>query len=154
MKRALAWVVLITALALPPAGAKEILFHSGPIVFSPDAILLDPVDKEREEKDLQFIYEFFVDKEVLRRASGNHAGDPPMPPAKAIELAVGSVGDRQASNSPSRDKAVPKEYKAADGSVIRYHLVTVQVDDNAETHRVVLMDGTVLKPRLRRITER
>lgn len=147
-------VACVTLTSTASAWAERILFHSGPIVFSPDAILLDPIDKEREEKSLQFIYEFFIEAKTLRQLFIQHGGDPPIPPGKAIELTVRSVDDQPGNDANPPKVSELKEYQAADGFVIRYYLVTVHVHQSAETHRVVLMDGTILKPKLRRVVEK
>jgi hypothetical protein len=133
--------------------AEEILFHAGPTVTVPDAVMLDPTLKaDPKGNDLQFIYEFFISPELLARLPHASAA-PPLSAAKAIELASASVEPKPKSGVlPVRTLDLMEGNKA--GRKISYYLITLKVDDNAESHRVVLMDGTVLKSRLRNITER
>ncbi|WAC20337.1 hypothetical protein OVA24_02960 [Luteolibacter sp. SL250] len=130
--------------------AEEILFHAGPTVAVPDAVMLDPTLKaDPKGDDLQFIYEFFIGSELLARLP-HASGMPPLSAAKAIELASASVEPKPESGGlPVRKLDLMEDNKA--GKRISYYLITLKVDDNAESHRVVLMDGTVLKPKLRRI---
>lgn len=132
------------------APAEEVLLHAGPTVAVPDAVMLDPTLKaDPKGEDLQFIYEFFISIELLTRLP--HASVvPPLSAVKAIELATASVDPKPESNDlPVQKLELMEDNKA--GKRISYYLITLKVDQNAETHRVVLMDGTILKPKLRRI---
>jgi len=144
-------VLACLALAFPcSAGADEVLLHAGPTVAVPDALMLDPTRKaDPKGDDLQFIYEFFIGMELLARLP--HASNmPPVSAAKAIELATASVEPKpEAGGLPVRQLELLEGIQA--GKRVGYYLITLKVDQNAETHRVVLMDGTVLKPKLRRL---
>ncbi|RYD34442.1 MAG: hypothetical protein EOP87_09195 [Verrucomicrobiaceae bacterium] len=153
MKRPFALVVVIAAFSLHLAAAKEILIHAGPVVTTPDAILLDPaLNPEQKGKDLKFIYEFFVDAKLLHKGPGAGADPTVIPAVKAAELAARSVEPRLEDSESSPNRVELLEHGSGSNRV-RYYLVTIKVDDSTETHRIVLMDGTVLKPRLRRLTE-
>jgi hypothetical protein len=134
-------------------GWHAILFHTDPTVAVPDAVMLDPTLKaDPKGNDLQFIYEFFINLERLARLP--HASDtPPLSAAKAIELASTSVQPKPESGElPVRKLDLIEAIKA--GKRISYYLITLRLGDNAESHRVVLMDGTVLKSKLMKIEEK
>lgn len=146
---------MLACLALALCGVAQgerILLHAGPTVTTPDAILLDPLNEDQKGGDLTFIYEFFVDSKVIARASAGGAAPGSMGAEKAVGLAVASVEMRADRESVPANHAELKEHRAGEATV-SYYLVTVHVDEGSETYRVVLMDGTVLKPRLRRIIE-
>ena len=153
MKRPSAMMVMSAILALGAAGAKEVMVHSGPRVASPEASLYSPFpDSEKHGKDLTFIYEFFVEPEILGRIPENRFDADPLPASRAIELASKSaeVAERKTLFPVKKMELL---FFGAGSKRIRYYLITLLTDGSAETHRVVLMDGTVVKPRLRRIAK-
>ena len=153
MKRSFALAAITTVVALCSAGAKEVLIHSGPTVSSPEASLYSPLpDAEKHGKDLTFIYEFFVEWEILGKVPQERFGAEPLPASKAIELASKSaeVAERE---TPFPVKKLELLFLDASSKRIPYYLITLLTDGSAETHRVVLMDGSIVKPRLRRIVK-
>lgn len=150
MKSIFSKVVIAAAMSFVHASAKEILIHSGPTVSTPDLELYTPHPSPgRPEKELKFIYEFPVDSEILEKIPGDHYNPVPLSATKAIELASKSAEvEKRKDPFPVRRLELltfdlgPKQ--------IRYYLVTLMTDNSAETHRVVLMDGTVVKPKLRK----
>lgn len=153
MKRPFALAAITTILAFGHATAKEVMIHSGPKVDTPEASLYSPLpDSEKHGKDLTFIYEFFVEWETLAKIPQERFEAEPFPASKAIELASKSaeVAEREALFPV---KKLELMFLEASSKRIPYYLVTLLTDGSAETHRVVLMDGTVVKPRLRRIAK-
>ena len=153
MKRPFAMIVMSAALALGPARAKEVMVHSGPTVDSPEASLYSPLpDSEKHGKNLTFIYEFFVEPEILAKVPEDRFDADPLPASRAIALASKSaeVAERETLFPV---KKLDLLFFDASSKRIRYYLITLLTDGSAETHRVVLMDGTVVKPRLRRIAK-
>ena len=143
-------VAIAAAMIFVHAGAKEILIHSGPTVSTPD---LEPYTPHPSpggsEKELKFIYEFPVDSEILAKMPNDHTNPVPLSATKAIELA-----SKSAEVEERKDPFPVRKLELLTFDVgpqpIRYYLVTLMTDRSAETHRVVLMDGTVVKPKLRR----
>ena len=153
MKRLLALAVTTATLALGHATAKEMLLHSGPTVSSPEASLYSTLpDAEKQGEELTFIYEFFMEWKTLATIPENRFGAEPFPAIKAIELASKSA-EVVERDTPFPVKKLELLFCDASSKRIPYYLITLQTDDSAETHRLVLMDGTVVKPRLRRIVK-
>ena len=123
----------------PPA---EILIHQGPVFTTPG---LEP------NEEITFTKEFPVDAATLnKQASLMLTGKLPLAAEKAIELAKASA---DAGNPPGEKNVVRLELlplnRAQNGNTL-YYLIELNVDGN-EVHRVVLMDGTVVKSRLRQL---
>lgn len=153
MKSIFPVLAIIAALSPVLAGAKEILIHSGPPVATPDATAYSPVPGAEEAgKDLTFIYEFFIGWEILEKLPQENSGSEPLPADKAIELASKSaeVAERE---TPFPVRKLELLTYDASSKRISYYFITLQTDGSAETHRVVLMDGTVVKPKLRRTSK-
>jgi hypothetical protein len=113
----------------PPA---EILIHQGPVFTTPG---LEP------NEEITFTKEFPVDTATLKRQPFLSLTDKlPLSPEKAIELAKASADVRLELISLKR---------AQNGNTL-YYFIELNVDGN-EIHRVVLMDGTVVKSRLRQL---
>lgn len=120
----------------------EILIHQGPVFTTPG---LDP------EEEIEFTKEFPVDPGTLKKQSPLMLTDKlPLSAEKAIELAKASA---DAGNPPAEKNLVRLELLAfkrdQDGNTL-YYFIELNVDGN-EVHRVVLMDGTVVKSRLRQL---
>lgn len=143
---------LIAAFALGHAGAGEILLHSGPTVSTPDLKLYSSLSPSGEgDQDLQFIYEFFLDEATLAKASREFDDSKTtLEAVKAIELASGSVeGGDPKKPFPVRKLELLVFEPGRRG--VSYYLVSLLTNGTAETHRIVLMNGTVVKPKLRRL---
>ncbi|PAW69884.1 MAG: hypothetical protein B9S38_08885 [Verrucomicrobiia bacterium Tous-C4TDCM] len=123
----------------PPA---EILIHEGPVFTTPG---LEP------NEEITFTKEFPVDAAALKRQPFLSLTDKlPLSPEKAIELAKASAdaGDPPGEKNVVRLELLPFK-RAQNGNTLCY-LIELNVDGN-EVHRVVLMDGTVVKSRLRQL---
>ena len=123
----------------PPA---EILIHQGPVFTTPG---LEP------NEEITFTKEFPVDTATLKRQPFLSLTDKlPLSPEKAIELAKASA---DAGDPPGEKNVVRLELislKRAQNGHTLYYFIELNVDGN-EIHRVVLMDGTVVKSRLRQL---
>lgn len=122
----------------------EILLHSGPNVSTPVSSLASP---ETTSEELEFIKQFFIDSELLEKLPSRIDTTMPAPLSAihAIELA---------SKSDDLDKSrmfVVKRLEfltSATQKTVDFYLIEMQVNGSSE-HRIVLMDGTILKPRLK-----
>lgn len=132
----LGWVA--QAEEIPP----EILIHEGPVFTTPG---LGP------NEEITFTKEFPVDAATLGRQPFVSLTDKlPLSAEKAIELAKASA---DAGDPPGEKNLVSLELlslkRAQNGNTL-YYFLELNVDGN-EVHRVVLMDGTVVKSRLRQL---
>jgi len=126
----------------PPA---EFLIHEGPVFTTPGLEL---------NEEITFTKEFPVDAATLnQQPSLMVTGKIPLSAEKAIELAKDSA---DSGNPPGEKNVVRLELlslkRAQNGNTL-YYLIELNVDGN-EVHRVVLMDGTVVKSRLRQLPAR
>ncbi len=137
----------------PFAVAKEVLVHEGPSVSLPGLGTLGPNGAQRgEPPDVTYIKQFFTDEKNV--IAGNH--DPQIKAlltitaARAIELALASMEEDYEKGIPivTKLEAIP-ELKSGVES-IRYFLITINVK-GSEEHRVVLMNETVVRSRLKRL---
>lgn len=123
----------------PPA---EILIHEGPVFTTPG---LGP------NEEITFTKEFPVDAATLeKQPSLMVTGKIPLSAEKAIELAKASTD----AGNPTGEKNLVRlellSLKRAQNGNTLYYLIEFNVD-GSEVHRVVLMDGTVVKSRLRQL---
>ena len=141
-------------LGIANAGAEELLIHNGPTVSTPDASLHSNIPNAgRDVKDLTFNYEFFVGTDKITKLLEVEFRSPdPLPACKAIELASKSV-ELAERKTPFPVKKLEMLSYSSGSKQLRYYLITLATDESAEVHRVVLMDGTVVKPRMRNITK-
>ena len=122
---------------------REILIHEGPVFTTPG---LEP------KEEIEFTKEFPVDAATLKKQSSLMLTDKlPLSAEKAIELAKASA---DAGDPPGVKNLVRLELlsfkRDQDGNTL-YYFIELNVDGN-EVHRVVLMDGTVVKSRLRQLS--
>jgi hypothetical protein len=129
------------------AGDEEIEIHRGEEFTSPGA---------GPKEELRFVRVFTVSWELWdRQPKANPRAKPPLPFSKALELAkaswdpAGTSGEDnvyltklELCTQPTRDPD--------DSSSVAFYVVNFHVDDG-EVERVVLMDGTVVKPQLTRL---
>jgi hypothetical protein len=133
---------LLTGLSL----AGEVLFHTGPTVSTPVSSLESP---EKTSEELEFIKQFFIDSGLLEKLPPaiDTTASAPLGAIRAIELA-GQSGDLDKSRT-----FVVKRLEFLTSTTpkrVDFYLVEMQVNGSTE-HRIVLMDGTVLKPRLKNV---
>jgi len=150
MKRSVRLKASIIALLVVGGGAlaedqpREILIHEGPVFTTPG---LGP------KEEIEFTKEFPVDPETLKKQPPVHDASSKLPVTaeKAIELAK---ADTEAGGRPDEKVVVRLEllpFKRDQNGSTSYYLIELKVD-GSEVHRVVLMDGTVVKSRLRRLS--
>jgi hypothetical protein len=121
----------------------EILIHEGPVFTTPGLELNEVVE---------FTKEFPVDAAILKRQPSLMVTDKlPLSAEKAIELAKASAdpGDPPGEKNVVRLELLSLKLDQNGGTL--YYLIELNVDGN-EVHRVVLMDGTVVKSRLRQLS--
>lgn len=125
----------------------EVLLHSGPMVSTPVSSL---ASRDKDGEELNFLKQFFIGSEELEilPSSASENESAPISAIRAIELATQSVdmGGRRSFNVKRMELLV----SATAPKSINYYLVEMQVNGSTE-HRVVLMDGSVIKPRLKRV---
>jgi hypothetical protein len=149
--RSLKWMAFAMALAVSPplvATAEEkIEIHRGEEFTSPGA---------GREEELRFVRVFTVGKEQLAtQPKADFRSKPPLSAAKAIELAEASL---EPSNTDGNDNAhvtklelrQPGRDPNASAISVAFYVVDFHVD-GSEVQRLVLMDGTVVKPQLTRL---
>ena len=136
------------------AHALEILIHSGPTVSTPDAELYSPEMDQSKTKELLFQYEFLIDYDKLKKLpdANSDRTNIAISAIRAIQLASSSVevGDNGSLN------VIRLELLTRSDKLIKpndYYLITF-ILNGSEVHRVVLMDGSVLKPTLRRLDKK
>ena len=137
-----AMAVLLSLTAIAEVAPAEILIHEGPVFTTPG---LGP------NEEIKFTKEFPVDAATLERQPFVSLTDKlPLSAEKAIELAKASA---DAGDPPGEKNLVSLELlslkRARNGNTL-YYFIELNVDGN-EVHRVVLMDGTVVKSRLRQL---
>jgi hypothetical protein len=119
----------------------EILIHEGPLFTTPG---LGP------NEEIKFTKEFPVDAGTLKKQpSLMLTAKLPLSAEKAIELVR---ADAEAGDGPGEKNVVRLELLShghRSGGIL-YYLIELNVK-GSEVHRVVLMDGTVVRSRLRRM---
>lgn len=139
-------LLAILTLSSVSAFAAEVLIHSGPMVSMPISSLSSP---ERDSEELNFIKQFFIDSKQLA------ALPPPSKPVpisaeRAIELAKKTVDPGGSVRTFSVEKHELLTATVGDSKSIEYYLIEMRVNGSTE-HRIVLMDGVVIKSRLKRV---
>jgi hypothetical protein len=143
-------VLLMASSPLLAAGAEEILIYRGEEIT---------LSEEGSKEELRFVREFFINREQGAKQPKAHINlgqKPPLSAAKAMELAEASLEPSQSDGDD--DVHVTKlqlHYQSVgDPQVptlsIAYYVVNFHVD-GSEVQRLVLMDGTVVKPQLTRL---
>lgn len=150
MKPSIAAALMPSFVAISPSSAEDILIHRGPEVFTPKLKLLSPFQSQPGDGEkMRLIKEFFVSPEHFAELD---AGLPALTRDEAIAVMTDSIRAEGLGREIEVTK-VEKLQADPDGrAAVEYQLITIQVD-GSEEHRVVLADGTVLKPRLRPLPE-
>lgn len=122
----------------------EVLLHSCPTISIPVSSLSSP---ERTSEELVFLKQFFISSEALEQLP--HAIDTttsaPLSAIRALELATASDGiDKSRSFVVKRLELIA----SATPKPVDFYLIEMLANGSTE-HRIVLMDGSVLKPRLK-----
>lgn len=145
MKTLILRITFVLATLSHAVTGQEVLFHEGPKV-STSVEVFAPSGTNSEE--LVFQKQFFIDRLVLARLS--QSGAPlkvhSISAVDALRAAEGSVDLGQ----QKRFRVIRLEQlKSNTPSPIDFYLIEMLVNGSTE-HRIVLMDGTVLKPRLKK----
>ncbi|RYD19532.1 MAG: hypothetical protein EOP88_18595 [Verrucomicrobiaceae bacterium] len=127
-----------------PLMAEEVLFHEGPEISVGVESLAGNKESERE---LIFRKQFFIDSEALRKLPDtiDAVTNPAIDATRAIDAAKATVDleQRNVFRVVRLDLLRSKTEIAVD-----FYLIEMVVNGSTE-HRIVLMDGTVLSPRLK-----
>jgi hypothetical protein len=150
MKRvALAGALIATTPVVAGGKDEALIYRSAEFALS----------EEGPKEDIHFVREFFIGREQWEKQQKIHAnlhGKPPLSAAKAMELAEANL---EPSQSDGDDDVHVTKLELHHRSVgdpqapalsISYYVVDFNVD-GSEVQRVVLMDGTVVKPQLTRL---
>lgn len=137
---------LILALASGALGA-EVLLHDGPDVSTS----IESFSKTGDVKeDLVFRKQFFISHSTLETLPGviDQITDPAISATRAIETAKETVDLGQKKGF----RVVRLEFLTTTTTPkpVDFYLIEMLVNGSAE-HRIVLMDGSVLKPRLKQV---
>lgn len=131
------------ALAQAEVKPREILIHEGPVFTTPG---LGP------NEEIEFTKEFPVDAETLKKQPELGLADKlPLSAGKAIELAKDSADAGDPPGEKNLVRMTLHPFKRDQDGITLYYFIELNVDGN-EIHRVVLMDGTVVKSRLRQLS--
>jgi hypothetical protein len=137
-----AMAVVLSLTAIAEVDPAEILIHEGPVFTTPGLEL---------NEEIRFTKEFPVDAATLEKQRFvSLTNKLPLSAEKAIELAKASVetGDSLGETNVIRLELLP--FKRAKNGNTLYYLIELNAV-GSEVHRVVLMDGTVVKSRLRQL---
>lgn len=140
-------VLALFALIVLSSPGEEVLLHTGPTVSTP---ISSSASLDNTTEELTFVKQFHIDSDALSKlpAAGLTNASAPVSAARAIELASRSVivGEPRSFNVRRLELLVssttlPKR--------IDYYLIEMEMNGTAE-HRIILMDGSVIKPRLKK----
>lgn len=142
--RTTSFLFLVSTLLSGLSSGGEVLLHNGPTVSTPISSMESP---ETTSEELEFLKQFFIDTELLEKLPQaiDTTASAPLGAIRAIELA-GKSGDLDKSRA-----FVVKRLEFLTSTTpkrVDYYLVEMQVNGSTE-HRIVMMDGTVLEPRLK-----
>lgn len=147
---------LTAALAISLAAyamGGEILVHEGPSVSVPGLGTLGPNGAQRgDPPDVTYVKQFFTEEKNV--TAGNY--DPQtkeqriITAARAVTLALASMEEDYEKGIPivTKLEAFPELTSGVES--IRYFLITINVK-GSEEHRIVLMNETVVRSRLKRL---
>ncbi len=143
MKTRLPILVAIFISTFPAASAAEILLHDGPDV---SIALQSPSKAANVEDGLAFKKQFYVDPETLRKQPPtiDTLSNPATNASTAINAAKATVdlGQKETFRVVRLELLRSTTEKPVD-----FYLIEMLVNGSTE-HRIVLMNGTVIKPRL------
>ena len=130
---------------------EEVLIHEGPSVSVPGLKVAGPAGRG-EPPEIVFIKQFFTDKKTAQRNQTQFDANKvrKISAARACELVMDSMKADYGHNNPSivKFELLPSPDPEKFPRPIEYYLITIDVT-GSEEHRVVLLDGTVLEPRLK-----
>ncbi len=134
------------------ANAKEILIHEGPTISEPGLKYFGPEgERKTEPPAVTYIKQFYTDAKNTEFDNIDPVSKLPLriSATRAIELALASLENDYDKGVPivTKLETFPESNRI---EVIRYFLITIDVK-GSEEHRVVLMNETVLEPRLKRL---
>lgn len=149
-----------TLMGLISAHAAEVLIHRGPTVSTPQAELYSPLHSgatapeagTRTEVDITLIKEFYADEATVARLPEPVTSDERLSAIQAIERATATVERGRSSHPLNVTRLEFLTCKITGGKEIAYYLIEMTTGGSIE-HRVVLLDGTVLSPRLEKAKE-
>ena len=127
---------------------EDVLLHRGPTVST--SISSSPT-LDRNAEELVFVKEFHVDSSLLAKLPSTHLPPAAVPVSaeRAIELAKKTVELGDSPRGFTVEKLELLTTKAGDSKTVEYYLIEMLVNGSSET-RVVLMDGSVIRPQLKR----
>ncbi|RYD42765.1 MAG: hypothetical protein EOP85_10845 [Verrucomicrobiaceae bacterium] len=145
MKTHLHHISIVFTLLTGALTAEELLLHEGPEM----SVGVDSLAGfEESAEELVFRKQFFIDSDVLRKLPGtvDTVTNPAMDATGAIDAAKATVdlGQRNTFRVIRLDFLRSKTVDTVD-----FYLIEMLVNGSTE-HRIVLMDGSVIKPRLTR----
>ncbi len=141
------WLFLTAA-----ASAGEILIHEGPTVSIPGLKILGPDGKgNAEPPELTYIKRFYGDEKLLVREdpAPSRVATASLPATEAITLALATIKPNH-GDYVFVTKLELLGLEPSEPTRPGYYLITISVT-GSEEHRLVMMDGTVLTPRLKRL---
>jgi hypothetical protein len=148
--------LLLAALAVsfaPFAEAKEVLVHEGPSVSVPGLGTLGPNGTQiGEAPDINYVKQFYTDEKNVPAINYDPQakGLPVITAARAAELALASMEEDYEKGIPIVTKIETFPELTSGVASIQYFLITINVK-GSEEHRVVLMNETVVRSRLKRL---
>lgn len=141
-------VLALSALMMLNSSGGEVLLHIGPLVSIPTSSF---AYRDADSEDLTFEKQFHVSSEVLSKApaAGLKNQSAPVSAARAIELASQSVyqGQTKSFNVRRLELLISATVTSQQ---LDYYLIEMEVNGSTE-HRIVLMDGSVIKPTLKKV---
>jgi hypothetical protein len=135
--------------------AAEILLHRGPVISTPDLELHSTIPGTTgHPKELKFTHEFFIGAKHLADLAADELKPDKrfLSATEAIRLASASA-EIIPRTQPFPVRKLELLVSTTDRQIIRYYIISLLTDESAETHRVVLMDGTILKPKMLRFSD-
>jgi hypothetical protein len=145
MKSSFFRIICLLVFLNPPARAEDVLLHELPEIVMPIASL---ASAEKVGEELVFRKQFFIAGEVLEKlpAARMEIEDIPVGAAHAVEAAVRSLDFEGRGFRVRRMELLA----SAGAKPVDFYLIEMLVNGSSE-HRIVLMDGSVIRPRLRNI---
>ena len=136
------------------SSAEDILLYSGPPFSIPDSTPVTPVPEPHPAKELRFQREFVIDKDVLEslpRPVSAHE-KVAVTAIEAIEISQKDVDPKHALQTLTVTGVQLLQSPDAIKHRIEYYLVSM-LANGSEEHRIVLMNRSILAPKLKRLKE-
>jgi hypothetical protein len=147
-------VIAVMIGAVSSARGGEFLFHTGPPVSTPASSPVTPFPTKGSPKLINFQREFSIGRDVFASLPVAAAGSENLPisASEAINLAQKNVA---LVGSPRSFRVI--EVKLLQGPltekhIVDYYLISMLIN-GSEEHRIVLMNGNVVSPKLREIKD-